>query len=366
MTDEHTTETPDDGPALVASRRAFLGTAAGAATAAAVPLAALATTPAAAAATPDVAGWLANTEGADAVADHTGEASVTIAVGSQANGGAFGFDPVAVRVDPGTEVVWEWTGDGGVHNVVSEDGAFESEYRSDAGATFSFTPDGPGTHLYSCAPHASMGMKAALVVGDQPVSLEESGAESGTDGASEDAVADGGDGTTDGVDGSSTGNAQRTFDGWLADTSNFSGVVDRRGESRVTVEVGAAGNGGAFAFEPAAVHVDPGTEVVWEWVGDKTYDVVDDAMGYRSETVGGSGYRYGVTFDGHGVSKYACEEYAEFGMKGAVLIGAGEADGVTPAQAAVGGAGLAALAAPLAGLTYLHYRNTTGGRNDGT
>ena len=152
-----------------------------------------------------------------------------------------------------------------------------------------------------------------------------------------------------------------TFDGWLADTTNYDEVVDLRGEERVTVEVGAEGNGGAFAFEPAAIHVDPGTEVVWEWVGDKTYDVLDESMGYRSETVGGAGYRYGVQFDGHGVSKYACEQYAEFGMKGVVVIGEGEVDGVTPAQVAVGGAGLGVLAAPLAGLTYLHYRNTTGG-----
>lgn len=315
------------------SRRTFLRAAVAAA---ALPAASLAARPVRGSETPDLNAWFENTDNATELVDRRGESSVTVSVGAAANGGALGFEPAAVRVDPGTTVVWEWTGKGGVHNVVAEDGTFQSEYLSDAGATFEYAPDAAGVHTYACAPHKTMGMKGALVVGDDAVTFGE---------------------------GVSTGRPEglTTFDGWLADTTNYDAIVDLRGEERVTVEVGAEGNGGAFAFEPAAIHVDPGTEVVWEWVGDKTYDVLDESMGYRSETVGGAGYRYGVQFDGHGVSKYACEQYAEFGMKGVVVIGEGEVDGLTTAQVAVGGAGLGVLAAPLAGLTYLHYRNTTGG-----
>ena len=44
-------------------------------------------------------------------------------------------------------------------------------------------------------------------------------------------------------------------------------MVDRTGQSSVEVAVGAAGNGGNFAFGPAAVKVSKGTKVVWEWNG---------------------------------------------------------------------------------------------------
>jgi len=44
--------------------------------------------------------------------------------------------------------------------------------------------------------------------------------------------------------------------------------VDRTGQEAMTIEVGAEGNGGALAFGPAAVQVDPGTTVVREWTGE--------------------------------------------------------------------------------------------------
>ena len=55
---------------------------------------------------------------------------------------------------------------------------------------------------------------------------------------------------------------QQPFDGFLANTSNFDGVVDERGSDSVTVAVGAEGNNGNYAFGPAAIQVDPGTTVV--------------------------------------------------------------------------------------------------------
>jgi len=96
--------------------------------------------------------------------DMTGEDEVEISVGAGDNG--FAFDPPAVRLDSGTTVVWVWTGQGGGHNVVAQDGAdFNSgDPVSDAGATYEFTPESSGNITYYCNPHRGAGMHGALIV----------------------------------------------------------------------------------------------------------------------------------------------------------------------------------------------------------
>lgn len=111
--------------------------------------------------------WFSNTSNATEVVDKTDQSEVRITVGAEANGGAYGFSPAAVQVDPGTTVIWEWSGDGGGHDVVAENGAFESEMTSDAGHTFEYTPTESGVIRYACTPHKGMGMKGALIVGDE-------------------------------------------------------------------------------------------------------------------------------------------------------------------------------------------------------
>jgi hypothetical protein len=71
-----------------------------------------------------------------------------------------------VRISPGTTVVWEWTGAGGGHNVVAEDGTFSSgeDYVSEAGYTYEYTFESEGTYRYVCVPHETLGMKGAVVV----------------------------------------------------------------------------------------------------------------------------------------------------------------------------------------------------------
>jgi len=125
--------------------------------------------PTASAAEFDFGGWLSETSNYDGTTvDRRGTESVTVEVGASANGGSFGFAPPALWIDPGTEVVWEWTGAGGSHNVVAQSGA---EFRSgaptdEADATFAHTFDDPGIVTYYCDPHRTMGMKGALVVGE--------------------------------------------------------------------------------------------------------------------------------------------------------------------------------------------------------
>lgn len=101
------------------------------------------------------------------IVDATRQDSVTVEVGAEGNGGAFAFDPPAVAVSTGTAVVWEWTGEGGQHNVVSEG---DSDFDIDSGdpATesdpFEQTFDEAGVGLYVCEPHASLNMNGAVVV----------------------------------------------------------------------------------------------------------------------------------------------------------------------------------------------------------
>ena len=132
------------------------------------------------AAQPSFGGWMADVGNYDEVADATGQDEVTVAVGAEGNGGAFGFDPAAVQVDPGTTVVWEWTGEGGQHNVVAQDGAsFESETVTEAGYTFAQTPESEGVITYYCQPHQQLGMKGAVVVGALPEGESGGGGEGG-------------------------------------------------------------------------------------------------------------------------------------------------------------------------------------------
>ena len=114
--------------------------------------------------TETVAAYLSNAGNYDGVVDETGASEVTVTVGSEANGGHFGFAPAAVRVSTGSSVVWEWTGLGSTHNVVAEDGSFESKLVAEEGHTFSRTFAEPRTVEYYCTPHRTMGMKGVVVV----------------------------------------------------------------------------------------------------------------------------------------------------------------------------------------------------------
>ena len=106
--------------------------------------------------------YLSGANGYDgALEDRTGESRTTVEVGA---GGGLAYAPAAIRVDAGTTVVFEWTGEGGGHNVVDEDGGFESDLYSDAGATFEHTFEEAGNYRYYCDPHKASGMKGGVVV----------------------------------------------------------------------------------------------------------------------------------------------------------------------------------------------------------
>ena len=109
-------------------------------------------------------GWLDNANGFEDVVDRTGREEVRIAVGA---GSGYAFDPAAVRISPGTTVLWEWTSFGGGHNVVAEDGSFESDLLYEEGETFTQTLEESGVYRYVCTPHRTQGMLGVVEVVDE-------------------------------------------------------------------------------------------------------------------------------------------------------------------------------------------------------
>ncbi|PSP95385.1 hypothetical protein BRC91_02430, partial [Halobacteriales archaeon QS_4_62_28] len=77
---------------------------------------------------PEYGSWFESVSNfSEETADATGQDSATVEVGVEANDGAFGFGPPAIHVDNGATVQFEWTGEGGAHNVVSDgDGPLDS------------------------------------------------------------------------------------------------------------------------------------------------------------------------------------------------------------------------------------------------
>jgi halocyanin-like protein len=113
----------------------------------------------------DVDEYLSDANGYDgSIEDVTGEDNPTVMVGAGEEG--YAFDPAAIRVSSGTTVTWEWTGNGGGHNVVHEGDEFTSgdDYVSEEGHTYEYTFEESGNYNYYCAPHQSLGMLGSVVV----------------------------------------------------------------------------------------------------------------------------------------------------------------------------------------------------------
>jgi halocyanin-like protein len=123
---------------------------------------------------PDFGGHLGEANLYDgSVADMTGQSTVTVKVGAGDEG--YAFDPPAVKVDNGATVEFEWTGNGGAHNVVSSgDGPLDSG--SPAGGTgvmYEHTFEEDGVYNYICVPHESLGMLGSVVVGTDYATVEQ-------------------------------------------------------------------------------------------------------------------------------------------------------------------------------------------------
>jgi halocyanin-like protein len=109
------------------------------------------------------------------------------------------------------------------------------------------------------------------------------------------------------------------FDGYLSDVGNFDSVEDKTGQDKVTVKVGVDQGGGPYGFGPAAVHVDKGTTVVWEWTGNGSHNVIHEGGSFESELKSSGTFEH--TFDSDGLYKYFCQPHKSLAMKGGVVVG---------------------------------------------
>lgn len=240
----------------------------------------------------------------DELVDLTGQDSITIEVG--AGGQGFTFAPPAVNIDPGTEVVWEWTGNGGAHNVVAREQStsdFDSgETVAEEGTTFSHTFEEEGNNFYHCEPHTSVGMHGAIVVGE---------------------VSTGG-GNGGGSDPITAYMEENEVNLWEGE------ITDETGSDSVSVAVGAGPQG--FSFDPPALSVSAGTEITWEWTGNGgSHNVAstEAPAEFRSgDAVAEEGTTYSRTFEVGGNHFYHCEPHTSIGMHGVVVVEGG-ADGGT-------------------------------------
>ncbi|PSP66361.1 halocyanin [Halobacteriales archaeon QS_1_69_70] len=109
----------------------------------------------------------ANLYSEDGIVDARDQDSVTVDVG--AGGDGYAFDPPAVWITPGMTVTWEWTGEGGEHNVIANDGPAGLDSGSPQGSgtyEYEFTEEDAGITTYFCSPHEDLGMKGGVAVGD--------------------------------------------------------------------------------------------------------------------------------------------------------------------------------------------------------
>jgi halocyanin-like protein len=123
---------------------------------------------------PDLGGYLDGVGNYNGnVQDMTGQDEVTVEVGVDNGGQPYGFGPAAVHISKGTTVKFEWTGEGGGHNVVAENEAFDSGSAvASAGVNFEHAFEEGGVFNYFCSPHKSLGMKGSIVVGQPGADFE--------------------------------------------------------------------------------------------------------------------------------------------------------------------------------------------------
>jgi halocyanin-like protein len=121
-----------------------------------------------------------------------------------------------------------------------------------------------------------------------------------------------------------TASGEPVYGDWFNNTSNFDGdTLNYRDQDEADVAVGASGNGGNKAFSPAAIWVDNGTTVNFNWADDtEAHNVVEENGVFDSGAlVTSDSYTYSHTFNTDGVYRYRCENHDSDGMRGAIVVG---------------------------------------------
>jgi len=110
-------------------------------------------------------------------------------------------------------------------------------------------------------------------------------------------------------------------------SGNLGSYLDARGQSEVTVQVGAGDSG--LAFDPTQLWVDTGTTITWEWTGSggahnvQTVEGGGPASLDSGDPVGteGTTYEYEVTEEDAGITHYHCVPHTAVGMHAGLAVG---------------------------------------------
>jgi len=155
--------------------------------------------------------------------------------------------------------------------------------------------------------------RKVLVAGGAALTVALAGCTGGDD--------DGGD------DGGDDGNGDMTpeeqVDSYLNDNSanGYSGtgdIVDETGSGSLTIDVGPDGD---FRFDPAAVRIDSGTTITWEWLSDgHSVEQTDSDLSFEDADIQNEGATHEHTFDSSGAFLYQCGPHSANGHHGAIII----------------------------------------------
>ena len=91
----------------------------------------------------------------------------------RADGAKMVYSEDIARINPGDTITWVPASKG--HNVefIAGPEGWEAPKKSKNGKEVAITFDTPGVYLYQCTPHATMGMIALVVVGDDMSNLDD-------------------------------------------------------------------------------------------------------------------------------------------------------------------------------------------------
>ncbi|RNJ26134.1 halocyanin domain-containing protein [Halosegnis longus] len=125
--------------------------------------------------------------------------------------------------------------------------------------------------------------------------------------------------------GGSTGGPEERVSTFLSSgrpARGYDEIIDMTGQDEVVVEVGAGGNG--LAFAPAAVRISTETTVSWQWTGrGGRHNVVaasDSDFDFQSGSPKLEADPFERSFDDAGVGLYYCGPHRSLGMEGALIV----------------------------------------------
>lgn len=104
----------------------------------------------------------------------------------------------------------------------------------------------------------------------------------------------------------------------LSTANNVDGsITDRTGDSELRIAVGPGGN---FAYDPALVRVETGTQVTWEWESNGHTVTSSDGRFDVDTPQESTGYEVSYRFDQPGEYLYECRPHSSAGHRGAVIV----------------------------------------------